>query len=63
MVWIDIPFSVAAPLVGGLLAATVGFDAIDAVAVAAYLAAGVAGATVVRLLRRRPTRVASVGAA
>ena len=63
MVWIDIPFSVAAPLVGGLLAATVGFDAIDAVAVAAYLAAGVAGATVVRLLRGRPTRVANVGAA
>ena len=49
-----IPFSIAAPLVGGLLAATIGFDAIDGVAILAYVAAGVVGLTVVRLLQVRP---------
>jgi hypothetical protein len=48
-----IPFSIAAPLAGGLLAATVGFDAIDGVAILAYLAAGVVGLTVVHMLQPR----------
>ena len=48
-----IPFSITAPLVGGMLAATVGFDAIDGVAFLAYTAAAVAGLTVVRLAQTR----------
>ncbi len=48
-----IPFSVLAPLAGGLLAATAGFDAIDVVGTFAYVAAAFAGSTVVRLLRSR----------
>jgi hypothetical protein len=48
-----IPFSISAPLAGGLLAATAGFDAIDLVGTLAYVAAGFAGLTLVRLLRAR----------
>jgi hypothetical protein len=50
-----IPFSIAAPLLGGLLAATVGFEAIDAVAVTAYAAAGIVGISVIRRLQSRVT--------
>ena len=54
-----IPFSIVAPLVGGLLAATIGFDATFGIAIFAYVAAGVVGLAVVRLLHIRPPTRAS----
>jgi hypothetical protein len=48
-----IPFSISAPLLGGVLGATLGFDAIDGVAIASYAASGIVGLSVMRLLHQR----------
>ena len=51
-----IPFSIAAPIVGGAISAISGFDAVNGVSIVAYCLAAASGATVVRMLgsRSRP---------
>ncbi|NDF96277.1 MAG: hypothetical protein EB107_10680, partial [Proteobacteria bacterium] len=51
-----IPFSIAAPVVGGAISAISGFDAVNGISIVAYCLAAVSGATVVRMLgpRSRP---------
>ncbi len=51
-----IPFSIAAPVVGGAISAISGFDVVNGVSIAAYCLAAASGATVVRMLgpRSRP---------
>jgi len=45
-----IPFSIAAPVVGGAISAISGFDAVNGVAIVAYCLAAASGATVVGML-------------
>ncbi|NBQ61234.1 MAG: hypothetical protein EBU40_03005, partial [Proteobacteria bacterium] len=51
-----IPFSIAAPVVGGAISAISGFDAVNGISIVAYCLAAASGATVVRMLgpRSRP---------
>lgn len=49
-----IPFSISAPVVGGLLAGSSGFVAVDLTAIVAYCIAAATGASFVRLLHQSP---------
>ena len=58
-----IPFSIAAPVIGGLLAGSAGFVAVDLTGIGAYIVATFTGVSFVRLLHRGRTTTAAVASA